>query len=133
MPGKNAAILGLTTLLLFGGQATATDLIDLTEAESGRTVRVSVGQGVVVTLTSNPSTGYSWSFRCAPAEALETVGEPEYLPDQPVRPGSGGRMRYRFTATLKGEAALRFEYRRSWETDVPPARAATYTLVVGAR
>lgn len=133
MPGKNAVILSLATLLLFRGEARATDPIELTEAESGRTIRGSVGQGVVVTLEGNPSTGYSWSYRSAPPEALEPVGEPEYIPDLPVRPGSGGRMRHRFTAILKGEAALRFEYRRSWEADVPPAKVVTYTLVIGGR
>jgi inhibitor of cysteine peptidase len=123
---RTVAILGVAVFLLGAGGAG----IALTEAESGRTIEGAIGQEVVVTLRTNPTTGYSWSSRVSPPEALKPAGEPEYMPDQPAMTGSGGRMRYRFTMVSGGKATLRFEYRRPWEHDIPPAKTVAYVFSV---
>ena len=58
------------------------------------------------------------------------IGEAEYLPDQPVIPGSGGRERFRFRAVRTGRTTASFEYRRPWETSSAAAQTATYDVVV---
>lgn len=105
-------------------------MVRLTEADSGQTVALRVGQGVTVTLEANASTGYSWAFECSPADVVTAVGEAAYVPDEPVAPGSGGRMQYEFTTSRPGTATARFEYRRAWEAGVPAAKTVTYSLVV---
>ena len=101
----------------------------VTEAESGQTLRLAVGGELVVTLASNPSTGFGWSYRVTPVGILEADGDSEFLADEPVMPGSGGRERFRFTAIGTGTTALEFEYRRAWETE-PAAATARYEVVV---
>lgn len=131
MTWKNVAVVFLVSWLACCGVEGAADAIGFTEADSGRTIGISVGQELVITLESNASTGFSWSFLCTPADALGSIGEPEYIVNNPVMLGSGGMLRFRLTALRTGEATLRFEYRRSWENDVPPAKTVTYFLVVG--
>lgn len=132
MLGRSVATAGLAACLLgCGDDATHPgEPLELTEAESGRAFSVSVEQEVVVTLESNPSTGYAWSYACSPPSAFAAMGEPAYIANQPVVAGSGGRTRYRFTAQRAGDAALRFDYRRPWEADAPPARTVSYVFVV---
>jgi inhibitor of cysteine peptidase len=108
----------------------AADTVQLTEDESGLAIALEVGQEVVVTLAGNPTTGFQWSYRATPDGVLGPIGESEYVPDQPVLPGSGGRERFRFTALRAGSAALQFEYRRPFEPGSPPARTVSYSLVV---
>jgi inhibitor of cysteine peptidase len=120
----------LTGWLAACGGDRAADTVHLTEAESGLAVALEVGQEVVVTLAANPSTGFQWSYRATPEGVVDPIGESEYIPDQPVLTGSGGRERFRFTARRAGSAALQFEYRRPFEPGSPPARTAGYSLVV---
>ena len=107
------------------------DPVQLTEGQSGETIGVRLGQEVVVTLESNPSTGFGWSHRATPDDVLALVGEPQYLADQPVLPGSGGRHQFRFSTLRDGGVTLRFEYRRSWETVAPAPGPRRFSLVVG--
>lgn len=126
-----AAVFSSATLLSCGGNVEAADPIKLTKADSGRTISVSIGQRVEVVVPANATTGYRWSFQCEPEAALEAIGKPEYVPDQPVQTGSGGRERYRFRALRAGKATIRFEYRRSWERDASPAMTVSYVFIVG--
>jgi inhibitor of cysteine peptidase len=123
------AFLCLGWLAACGGDRAA-DPVQLTEAESGLAVALEVGQEVVATLAANPSTGFHWSYRANPEGVLGPIGESEYVPDQPVIPGSGGRERFRFTGLRAGSATLEFEYRRPFEPGSPPARTVSYSVVV---
>ena len=104
--------------------------VELTEVASGQTIGLTVGQGVTVTLEANPTTGYSWTFECAPAGVLTAIGDTAYVPDKPIVPGSGRSMQYKFSAVRQGEASVRFEYRRAWDAGVPAAKTVSYSLVV---
>jgi inhibitor of cysteine peptidase len=129
MRGTIVALACVVWLAGCGGED-LNDPVQLTEGQSGQTIGVRLGQEVVVTLESNPTTGFGWSHRATPEDVLALVGEPQYVADQPVLPGSGGRQQFRFSTQRSGGVTLQFEYRRSWET-VAPARAATFSLVVG--
>ncbi len=123
-------------VILFGlvlaacGAGQKADPVHVSEADSGRTVVLSSGQELFVTLTSNATTGYSWSRRFTVDGILTVVGETEYLPDQPVIPGSGGKERFRFSAARAGRTTASFEYRRQWEASSAAAKTATYAVVV---
>jgi inhibitor of cysteine peptidase len=103
-------------------------------AEDGQQIELRQGQILVVTLDSNPTTGYSWALAAADTATLAQVGEPVYRgPDEQKTPlvGAGGSETFRFTASAVGSTTLRLEYRRPWEKDQPAAQ--TYTLQVVVR
>jgi inhibitor of cysteine peptidase len=107
---------------------------DVTVTASGP-ASLKVGQTLVVTLASNPSTGYSWAISTAPDSALlAQEGEITYAPSNPdvVMPGSGGTESARFTATAAGTTTIVLDYRRPWETDVPPVETVTIEVTVTA-
>jgi inhibitor of cysteine peptidase len=106
-----------------------TDPVNVDADDSGRTIMLEVDQELVVELASNPSTGYSWSFQLTREGVIAANGS-EYEPTEPQLPGSGGRERFRFIAMESGRTALQFDYRRSWETETPPAETVTYDVVV---
>jgi inhibitor of cysteine peptidase len=130
VPKTKASALALGLWLACCGGETTLDAVHVTEAESGHSVGLAVGQELFVTLQSNWSTGYGWSFQCSPDDVLSLVGEPEYRQDEPVRPGSGGEEIFRFSAVRSGEATVDFEYRQPWDTTTPPAIAVEYHVVV---
>ena len=96
---------------------------------------VKVGQTLVITLASNPSTGFSWTISGAPDSAVLTQdGDITYAATNPdvVMPGSGGSETVRFTATAAGATTIVLDYRRPWETDVPPVETVTIDVTVTA-
>jgi inhibitor of cysteine peptidase len=89
----------------------------------------------VITLASNPSTGYSWTVSGVPDSAvLSQDGDITYAATNPdvVMPGSGGSETVRFTATAAGTTTIVLDYRRPWETDVPPVETVTIDVTVTA-
>jgi inhibitor of cysteine peptidase len=107
---------------------------DVTVTASG-SAALKVGQTLVITLASNPSTGYSWTVSGAPDSGVLTQdGDITYTPSNPdvVMPGSGGSETVRFTATAAGTTTIVLDYRRPWETDVPPVETVTIDVTVTA-
>jgi inhibitor of cysteine peptidase len=104
--------------------------VTLTETENGRRVDAEVGQDIVVRLASNPTTGYRWMLAPMRNAVVAVLGEPAFERHDEARVGAPGVEVWRLRAMTKGEAPLFFEYRRSWEKGVPPARTAAFTLSV---
>ena len=107
---------------------------DVTVTASG-SAALKVGQTLVITLASNPSTGYSWTVSGAPDSGVLTQdGDITYTATNPdvVMPGSGGSETVRFTATAAGTTTVVLDYRRPWETDVPPVETVTIDVTVTA-
>jgi len=101
---------------------------------AGETIEVTVGQNFVISLESNPSTGYSWELATPLPAWLALIGS-EYIPT-PIDPpmvGSGGIEEWTFRANAGGMATLTFEYRRPWEKDQPPAKRKTFIVVARAQ
>jgi inhibitor of cysteine peptidase len=91
--------------------------------DDGSQVALAVGQGLVVTLASNPTTGYSWQVADGLGPALAQVGEALYREapqDGTPLVGAGGTETFRFEAKAAGQARLVLEYRRPWEENVEP-------------
>ncbi len=130
MLGRSAALLCIGMALASCGDSNSTEAIQLTEAQSGQTISATIGQTIKFTLEANLSTGYSWFVRCTPAGLLEFAGHSLYVPDKPIVPGSGGVMTYEYVAVRAGRVTVQYQYRRSWETEVPPAKSVTYVVVV---
>lgn len=82
-----------------------------------------VGGSVDVTLPYTSGTGYSWSFDRASSEGLSSVrlSERADKPDTAGLPGGPGHSKWSIEGRAPGTAVLRFQYRRPWEKDTPPA------------
>lgn len=95
-------------------------------------VTIAVGQDLLVTLDSNPTTGYDWQVDTAPDKAVLTIAERVYVPT-PVDPGivgSGGATTTRFTAVAAGTATIVLRYKRSWEDNTPTDDLVTVDVTV---
>ncbi len=103
----------------------------LTMEDNGSAITLSVGDPLVIQLTSNHSTGFEWVVLQDAATLLTQDGEPDYDVKPGGGDGAGGHETWRFKATAPGEATLELGYRRPWETDVEPIQL--YTLRVTVR
>lgn len=104
----------------------------LTKDADGGTATLRPGQKLVVRLAGNPTTGYRWEVGELKGEAIEQVGEAEYVPDEAPegRVGVGGTFIFTFRAVEPGRSALRLVYRRPWEKGKDPARTFSATVEV---
>ena len=100
------------------------------EKDNGSQVELAPGQDLIVTLESNPSTGFRWEVVDLDQSILRQAGEAHYAPAGPGQPppGQGGRETWRFQAVGPGRTTLQLAYRRAWEKEVEPQK--TYTLHV---
>lgn len=85
-------------------------------------LRMHPGQILVLTLPSNPTTGYRWEVKDAAASVLRSLGPEVYSnPEDAGLVGSAGLSTWRFQATQPGDGHLLLVYKRPWEVGVAPA------------
>lgn len=119
-------------LLIPRVQAQQRKMIQVDDTFHGREVALQVGETLKVSLSENASTGYQWSIppelkrKLTPVlrEREETVEAPDGPPGRP-----GVRHLY-FEAAAAGTADLEIHYRRSWESNTPPARKFNLRVLV---
>ena len=99
----------------------------MTERAAGQAVEIN-GEVLVVTLASNPATGYGWQAQRLDTRILRQLNTSEWVPDTPGKLGGSGMEVLRFAATSKGQTTLNLVYVRPWEMDRAPAR--TFSLEV---
>lgn len=106
--------------------------VTIGRSDAGRTLRVNAGEEVVVTLPSNRSTGFRWWMAPEATEPLVALSAtPAYKRDTAGdRVGAQGEETWRLFAFRPGTQQVLFEYRRSWERDVPPAETFSFMLEV---
>ena len=106
-------------------------LVDVDNA--GSQVKLEQGQILVVTLESNPTTGFKWEQVVNQETVLEQVGEVEFKPietGEPPPAGAGGWEIFRFKAISPGQMTLKLIYHRTWEEGVEPADTFSIEVVV---
>ncbi len=105
-------------------------LLELNEADNGKSVKAIALARIFIRLRGNPTTGYTWQLAEQPSAVLGPLGDPEYAPDRqtPVAVGAGGTFTFSFRAAKPGSGSIRLVYRRPWEKDKPPAQ--TFSLAV---
>ena len=80
------------------------------------------GQQLILSLPSNPTTGFRWEVRDNAASVLQSLGPEVYSnPEDAGLVGAGGISTWRFTAREPGEGRLLLTYQQPWEPNVPPA------------
>lgn len=107
-----------------------------TFTESDSQVSIAAGEWFDVKLTSNKSTGYSWSVMITdmnPDGVVSEMGneyiQPQNEGDRPVLGASGYEL-WHFKTLDKGFFNLVFHYARPWETDGTPAKTVTIGVTV---
>ena len=110
----------------------APDEVQLTQDDDGKTVTVALDGTLIVALTSNPSTGYSWAVVADEPTNLELDGEPTYVPPGSTTPvvGAAGTEVFTFKAIKAGTSKLSMAYSRSFESGVAPEETFEVTVVV---
>lgn len=101
----------------------------VTEKDMGETIRIGVGEEVLVKLKGNPTTGYTWETAEGDEAILKQIGEAEFTPDRAAI-GAGGTLTLRFKAIGKGTTALRLIYHRPFEKNTPPIKSFQIDVVV---
>lgn len=100
--------------------------------DDGSVIELSAGRALVVTLESNPTTGYSWEVSEVDESVLVQMGEPEFKEaategEQVV--GAGGTETFYF-ASAAGETTLTLVYHKPWEEDVDPLEIFSVEVIV---
>jgi inhibitor of cysteine peptidase len=106
---------------------------ELTPADFGKVVELHRGQTVMVELSANRTTGYTWVAVLGGDPVLVQQGPARYIASQSEDSkvvGAGGTEIFTFVANGVGEQQLDFEYRRPWEKNVEPARKQSYRVAV---
>ncbi len=104
----------------------------LTEVDNGRTIEVSKGASLAITLPSNPSTGYAWTVAAVDSSILQQQGDKVYVQGNtdPNIVGAGGTESFTFKGLATGQSTLQLVYSRVWETEVAPLQTFEITIVV---
>jgi len=123
----------LVTSVVVGAGAACTggsNNLNVDSSYSGKQVELSVGQSLVVTLDSNPSsTGYSWSLIQNSDESVLSKTGDKYIAPQTTLIGAGGKEEWTFKALKKGTSTISMGYSRPWES-TPPVETFDLTVVV---
>jgi len=104
----------------------------LTEADTGKTVDLTVGQSIEIRLPENATTGYRWSVKAIDTSVCEIVADERLAPGK-IIPGAPGEHRWRLRATHAGACMLQLVYGRSWQSDASPARTFKVRLHVAVK
>lgn len=121
-------LLPLGCLLLVG--CTHTETVAVQE-DSNCPLRLDNRQKLVLTLPSNPTTGYRWEVREAAPTVLRRLGpEIHDSPEEPAVVGSDGQSTWHFQTVQIGMDSLLLVYQRPWEVDVKPAKTFDCTIIV---
>jgi len=107
--------------------------VNVDENDDGSQVDLEQGQILVVTLESNPTTGYRWEVAEIQESILEQMGEAEFKPSQTSEPpvsGAGGWEIFRFKAISVGQMTLQLVYHVPWEEGVEPINTFSLQVVV---
>jgi inhibitor of cysteine peptidase len=106
-----------------------TNEVNVQAADDGSQVSLAKGQVLVVTLESNPTTGYSWEVVGLDGAFLRQVGEAEFQAQSDLI-GAGGVEILRFEAAATGQVDLKMVYHRPWEKGVEPLQTFAVQVTV---
>lgn len=118
-------------LILLAGCAQQPRQIVTVEKQTACPLKLHVGQTVVLTLPSNPTTGYRWRVQNPAAQVLRSLGPEVYSnPEEAGLVGSAGQSTWRFQAQATGEGHLLLVYQQPWAPEVRPVQTFECILKV---
>lgn len=103
--------------------------VTVSEQDSGRTIRLNVGDTLLVALSSNASTGYSWELEPLRRSVLRSVSTSQAGAGGNLL-GGGGETIFRFRAEGPGQTQLSLIYRRPFEENISLTRVFEISVSV---
>ena len=98
-------------------------------SETPENIKTGPGEDFVITLASNPTTGYSWRISEPLPSMLELAGRQFKAAENTEDiAGAGGLEEWTLKSIGKGEATVTFEYVRPWEEDTPPIKRRAFLI-----
>jgi predicted secreted protein len=83
---------------------------------------ISIQDTIAFCLSSNPTTGYSWSWLNQNSVGIVTSTGSQFISDKPEDKkitGRGGKEVWRFVGVKSGTDTIKLGYRRPWESVQP--------------
>ena len=116
-------------------QAESGEQILVDASYTGQEVVMAVGDRLVVTLESNPTTGFKWELAEGTDQTVLELVESRYQPgpgasQTPPVPGAGGEEVWTFQALKQGETAISLEYSQPWAGGLKADRTFNLTVEV---
>ena len=101
------------------------------EDQSDCPQQLHVGQQLIVSLPSNPTTGYRWALQDSAGGVLRSLGPEVYTSsDNGQLLGSGGQSTWRFQVFAAGSGRLRLTSQQPWEPEAEPAQVFDCPITV---
>jgi inhibitor of cysteine peptidase len=101
------------------------------EEQSECPIQLHVGQNLMLSLPSNPTTGYRWAIQDSAGGVLRSLGPEVYnSSDDGQLLGSGGHSTWRFEAFAAGTGRLRLTSQQPWEPEAEPAQTFDCPITV---
>ncbi|WP_132913410.1 protease inhibitor I42 family protein [Pseudomonas aeruginosa] len=113
-------LLPLSIVVLAGCAGQQKPVVTLDDADDCSPLKLTQGQELVLTLPSNPTTGFRWELRNPAASVLKRLG-PEVYSNSEEDSGLVGS---------GGDDRLELVYRRPWEKDAEPAESFSCAIQV---
>jgi predicted secreted protein len=106
----------------------ASEIMKLTESDSGKTVELHVGDDLEIVLPGNPTTGYVWEASSLDSAVLRLDKSDFIAGDKAI--GSGGMEVFKLNAIGEGRGELRLIYHRPFEKNKPPLNTFEINLII---
>lgn len=127
-PARLIPLLGLSLLTACAQQPAHNVTV---EQQSNCPMQLHTGQNLIVSLPSNPTTGYRWAIQDSAGGVLHSLGPEVYSSsDNGQLLGSGGQSTWRFQAFAAGNGRLRLTYQQPWEPEAEPAQTFDCPITV---
>lgn len=102
----------------------------ITVSESQTNIEVKKNQKFTIELTSNASTGYSWSLNDTYDKNVVTKVSNKYEAANTSLVGAPGKELWVFKGKDAGTTKLSFKYIQPWEAGATPANSKTFNITV---
>ena len=125
---KRFLVAAMTSILAVGLLAGCAGGIE-TYTDAHKTISANVDQEFVITLDSNPTTGYNWEedYDVGMLKLVESKYEPGKQAEEGMV-GAGGTQYFRFQALKTGKTEITLTYKRSWETESADQKVFTVDI-----
>ncbi|MEE4673871.1 protease inhibitor I42 family protein [Pseudomonas alliivorans] len=119
----------LSLALLSACAQTPKNIVSI-DSQSDCPLSLEAGQTLILTLPSNPTTGFRWLTQNPAQDILRSLGPEVYDGGSKEMIGSGGESVWRFKATQAGSGHLLMVYRQPWAPEVAPEQTFDCSIKV---
>ncbi|KPX85201.1 putative Lipoprotein [Pseudomonas meliae] len=120
----------LSLALLTACAQTPKNIVSI-EAENDCPLTLQSGQTLILTLPSNPTTGFRWLTQNPAQNILRSLGPEVYAnAESKEMVGSGGQSVWRYKATDAGTERLVMTYQQPWAPEVAPEQTFECAITV---